>query len=69
MSTAALPLPADEPVCIEKLKATLRAKLALAGGYVLLDLADGSYLITRWNLTRPCKDLREVQAVAMQVGA
>ena len=29
--------------------ATLRAQLALAGGYALLELTEGSYLVRRWD--------------------
>jgi hypothetical protein len=68
--SAAPAAPAPEALpCVEKLKSSLRAKLALAGGFVLLELADGSYLVSRWNLSRPCADLRAVAAFAEQVGA
>ncbi|MDP1647415.1 MAG: hypothetical protein Q8M01_04340 [Rubrivivax sp.] len=52
----------------EKVRATLAAQLALAGGFVLLDLADGSYLVTRWNASRHCVDLQAVANFARQVG-
>ena len=48
--------------------ATLRALLALAGGLTLLELADGSYLVTRWNYCRPLADLRAVAAFVRHVG-
>ncbi len=48
--------------------ATLQALLALAGGFTLLELADGSYLVTRWNCCRPLADLRAVAAFVRQVG-
>jgi hypothetical protein len=48
--------------------ATLRALLALAGGFTLLELADGGYLVTRWNCCRPLADLRAVAAFVSQVG-
>jgi hypothetical protein len=48
--------------------ATLQALLALAGGFTLLELADGSYLVTRWNYCRPLADLRAVAAFVRQVG-
>jgi hypothetical protein len=53
---------AEPTLPMEKLETTLRAELALAGGYLLHTLADGSYLVSRWNMTRPCADLREVRA-------
>lgn len=59
----------EEPSNLEKLRATLAAKLALAGGYVLLQLADGSFLISRWNLTKHCPDLQAVSVFCRQVGA
>ena len=52
-----------------KVRATLAAQLAHAGGFVLLDLADGSYLVTRWNASRRCPDLRAVAQFARHVGA
>lgn len=45
-----------------------RARLALAGGYALHELADGSFLICRWNLTRPCADLAAVRAFLERLG-
>ena len=48
--------------------ATLQALLALAGGFTLLELADGSYLVTRWNCCRPLADLRAVAAFVRQMG-
>jgi len=53
--------------CLEKLKRTLQAELALAGGFALLELADGSFLVSRWNLSRPCPDLQAVRAFLDQV--
>jgi hypothetical protein len=58
----------DVPYHLEKVRATLAARLALAG-FVLLELADGTFLVSRWNLSRPCADLRAVAAFAEQVGA
>ena len=57
-----------EPVVHEKVRAGLAAKLALAGGYCLLRLEDGSFLISRWNLTKHCPDLQAVATFARQVG-
>ena len=48
--------------------ATLRAELAILGGFTLLELADGSYLVTRWNCCRPLADLRAVAAFVRHVG-
>ena len=53
----------------EKLRATLAAQLALAGGFALLQLADGSWLVSRWNCTRHLADLNGVAQFARQVGA
>ncbi len=52
----------------DKLLANCRAKLALAGGFVLHELADGSYLVTRWNLSKPLPSLEAVQRFVEQVG-
>jgi hypothetical protein len=46
---------------------TLRAQLALTGGFTLLKLADGSHLVTRWNCSRPLADLHAVAAFLRQV--
>lgn len=51
-----------------KTRATLSAKLALAGGYVLLELADGTFLVSRWNYCKPLPDLHAVAAFARQIG-
>ena len=59
----------EEPTTQEKVRATLAAKLALAGGFVLLELADRTFLVTRWNSSRHCADLAAVAAFARQVGA
>ena len=48
--------------------ATLRAELAILGNFTLLELADGSYLVTRRNCCRPLADLRAVAAFVRQVG-
>ena len=47
--------------------ATLQAELARQA-YCLHELADGSYLVTRWNCCRPLADLRAVAAFVRQVG-
>lgn len=58
----------EQPADCGKQFFTLRALLALAGGFTLLELADGSYLVTRWNCCRPLADLRAVTAFVRQVG-
>ena len=62
-------LPTESVPSADKLKATLQAKLALAGGYALHELADGSFLVTKWGLARPLPDLYAVSRFATQVGA
>lgn len=54
---------------MEALKARLRAKLALAGGFALHELADGSFLVARWNWTCTLSDLHAVAEFARRVGA
>ena len=39
-----------------KARATIAARFAMRG-YSLHQLADDTYLVTRWNLSRPCVDL------------
>ena len=51
-----------------KTLSSLRAELALASGFVLHDLADGSFLVTRWNCCKPLADLEAVAAFARMVG-
>lgn len=46
----------------------LRAALALRG-HELHQLADGTFLVRRWGLTRDLSDLDAVEAFARQVGA
>ena len=48
--------------------ATLRALLAL-NGHSLYELADSSYLSSKWNCTKHLPDLHAVQRFARQVGA
>jgi hypothetical protein len=58
----------EQPTDDDKRFATLQALLALAGGFTLSELADGSYLVTRWDFCRPMADLRAVAAFVRQVG-
>jgi hypothetical protein len=56
-----------------KAVATLRARLALAGGHVLEIVdhegAPPTYRVHRWGLTRDLPDLAAVEAFAARVGA
>ena len=47
---------------------TLRARLALRG-FELRHQADGTLVISKWNLARVCSGLDEAEQVAEQVGA
>lgn len=51
-----------------KTEATLIARFALRG-FAVHRLAVGGYLVARWNLTRHCADLTELQDFAQKVGA
>lgn len=51
-----------------KLRATLAAHLALAGGFVLHDLGDGAFEISRWGRTLHCADLAAVQTFLDRLG-
>lgn len=48
--------------------ATLRAHLALLGGFVLEEAGDGSFVVSRWGRSRSLPDLEAVAAFAFQVG-
>lgn len=52
----------------QKLLATAKAALGLRG-HAVHELANGGYLVSRWNMTRHCWDLRELMTFARQVGA
>lgn len=49
-----------------KEQASLAAQCALAG-LSLHELADGSFLVSRWNLIKPLPDLQAVRAFLRQV--
>ena len=49
-----------------KARATMAARFAMRG-YSLHQLADDTYLVTRWNLSRPCIDLYAVRRFLAQV--
>ena len=58
-----------EPATLaEKARAQLAAKLALAGGHVLTELSDGSFIVSRWGQTRHCNDLYAVAQFARLLG-
>ena len=48
---------------------SLRARLALAGGFVLNAAEDGSFIVTWRGLSRTLPDVDAVAAFAVQVGA
>jgi len=47
---------------------TLKAQAARMGSAVY-ELADGTFLVTRWNLQRELPDLRAVAALLRQMGS
>ena len=47
--------------------ANLQAKAALLG-VELLAMADGTFVLGRWNLTRELPDLEAVEAALLQMG-
>jgi hypothetical protein len=49
-----------------KARATIAARFAMRG-YALHQLADETYLVTRWNLSRPCIDLHAARRFLAQV--
>lgn len=52
----------------EKLYATLAAKLALRG-FQAHPVSTGGYFVDRWNLTKFCPALADLEAFAERVGA
>lgn len=46
---------------------TLRARFALAG-FSLIELADGSLLVSRWNFTRPLPDANAATQFLRYIG-
>lgn len=58
---------ADERSVAKKV-ATLRAMLALHGGHELIELDDGSFVVSKWNLTRHCATIDEVEQFAKRIG-
>ena len=51
-----------------KMVATLQARAALAG-FELVRMADGSFVVARWTMTRALHDVAAVDAFLAQVGA
>jgi hypothetical protein len=51
-----------------KVVATLQARAALAG-FELVPMADGSFVVARWSMTRALVDVAAVEAFLQQVGA
>ena len=51
-----------------KALATVTAQLAMRG-FELHRMGDGSFLVTRWNLSRPLADLNAARRFAESVGA
>ena len=46
---------------------TLAAKLALKG-FKVLDFRDGTFIVSKWNLTKPLADLRALAVFARRIG-
>jgi len=65
--TAPLAAPHHREVDARKTVSTWTAKAACRG-YEVHELADGTYLVCRWNLSRACPDLRALQAFLRVLG-
>ena len=50
-----------------KLLSTLRARFALLG-FALLEISDGSLLVTKWNLYKPLQDYAAAKRFLHQIG-
>lgn len=48
--------------------ATLQARAAIAG-FELVRMADGSFVVARWTMTRALADVAAIEAFLAQVGA
>lgn len=64
--TAIVAPPADG--CNAKRIANLKAGLALRG-FAVHDCTTGGYFVSRWNLTKFCPALADLESFAAQVGA
>lgn len=56
------------PALDRKLESTLKAQLALRG-FQVHEVSTGGYFVARWNLTKFCPALADLEAFASQVGA
>lgn len=52
----------------DKQLATLKAQFALRG-FAVQEVATGGYFVTRWNLSKFCPALPDLESFAAQVGA
>lgn len=52
----------------QKRLATLKAQFALRG-FQVHDVSTGGYFVARWNLTKFCPAIVDLEAFARQVGA
>ena len=52
----------------QKRIATIKAQLALKG-FAVHDVSTGGFFVAKWNLTKFCPALADLQAFAEQVGA
>jgi len=57
---------ASTPDC-DKIVSSFKARFALLG-HAVHDLADGGFIVSRWNLTRHCPDVRALGAFLKQIG-
>lgn len=55
-------------VIASKRAATVTAQLALKG-FAVHDVSTGGYFVAKWNLTKFCPALADLEAFASQVGA
>lgn len=52
----------------KKRETTLKAQLALKG-FAVHDVSTGGFFVAKWNLTRFCPAIDDLEAFARQVGA
>lgn len=58
----------EMPMEARKAFANAQAKLAIAG-FQLERMADGSYVVAKWTMTRSLADMAAVETFMQQVGA
>lgn len=58
----------EMPMDARKAFANAQAKLAIAG-FQLERMADGSFVVARWTMTRSLADMAALEAFQQQVGA